>query len=111
MTVEKLKENFERQRKIAEEISALSEELRGSKNEEEREMISSQIESLRNSLRKSGKEVVDETERISIPKPLSAEQPSYNFQMQPSNRFVPMKEEKKKKEKEEKVSGLEKLTL
>ncbi|MDP3991959.1 MAG: type II secretion system F family protein [Nanoarchaeota archaeon] len=111
MTVEKLKENFERQRKIAEEISALSEELRGSKNEEEREMISSQIESLRNSLRKSGREIVDETERISVPKPLIAEQPSYSFQMQPARKVIPLKEEGKKKEKEEKVSGLEKLTL
>jgi len=108
MALDKLRENFGRQRKIAEEISGLSEELRNSGNPEEREIISSQIESLRNSLRKSGQEVVEATERISVPKPLITAQPAPSFRMQPAGTVIPAKEEGKRKEK---ITSLEKLTL
>ena len=45
----------ERQRKIAEQIADLSEELKNSRNEEERKIISSQIESLKNYLKNTNK--------------------------------------------------------
>lgn len=111
MAVDKLMENFERQKKIAGEISGLSGELRNSRNPEEKKIISSQIESLRNSLRKSGQEVVEATERISVPKPLITAQPVPSFQMQPARTVIPMKEEGKPGKRQEKISGLEKLTL
>ncbi len=108
MAIEKLKENFEVHKKIAEDLNNLSEELKDSKNTEEREMISSQIESLVASLRKSGQEFVNATEKISVPKPLSVYKPVLALKVPSNITIVPMKEETKKKEK---TTGLEKLTL
>ena len=108
MTVDNLKENFERQKKIAEEISELSEDLKNSRNLEERGMIFSQINSLKNSLRKSGQGVLEATERISVPKPLNVSQPVSDFKMQPVKTIIPIKEERKVKEK---ITELEKITL
>ena len=120
MAIEKLKENFERQKKIAEEVRGLSEELRDSKNREEKEMIYSQMESLIISLKKSGEEVVEEIENVSVPKPLNGPQtasstvsptapkPVSSFQMQPAKE-TPVGS--KTKSKEEKISPLENLTL
>ncbi|MEK7135022.1 MAG: hypothetical protein AAB735_01245, partial [Patescibacteria group bacterium] len=70
MTSEKLRGSFERQKKIAEEIMELSGELKNSTERGEREMISSQIKSLKKSLRKSGERVVEAAEGISVAKPL-----------------------------------------
>lgn len=84
MAIEKLRENFERQKKIAEEIRGLSEELKNSRNREESGIISSQIESLIKYLRKSGEEVVEAIEGISVPKPLNTSQAVPSFQMQPA---------------------------
>lgn len=116
MAIDKLRENFERQKKIAEEISGLSEELRNSRNLEERGMISSQIDSLKNSLRKSGQGILEATEGISVPKPLNTGQPIYNFQMQQTGNqnqgSAPPEEDKTRiKVPKEKITNLENLTL
>ena len=70
MASEKLRGSFERQKKIAEEMTELSEELKNSADKGEREMISSQIKSLKKSLSKSGERVVEAAEGISVSKPL-----------------------------------------
>ena len=125
MTSEKLRGSFERQKKIAEEIMELSGELKNSTERGEREMISSQIKSLKKSLRKSGERVVEAAEGISVPKPLNKFQDmSLTFsgsQMQPGGVISSGEAEGKAKEWAEtrpglaklgeKVSSLEELTL
>ena len=111
MAIEKLRENFERQKKIAEEIRELSEELRDSRNAEERGIISSQIESLKKYLRKYGEGVVEAAEGISVPKPLDISKTVSGYKMQPV--IQPMKgiSPEKAERFDEKISALERLTL
>ncbi len=108
MVTKKLRENFERQKKIAEEIRGLSEELKNSKNQAEREMVYSQIKSLIKSLRKSGEEVAEAIENISVAKPLNVPPTVSGPRIQPAKE-IPA--DKKTKGKEEKISALERLTL
>ncbi|MEK6840433.1 MAG: type II secretion system F family protein [Nanoarchaeota archaeon] len=139
MTTEKLKENFEKQKKIAEEISMLLEEMKSSESKEEKEMLSSQIESLIEYLKKSGEGIIGETEGLSVPRPLNMHenmdmhgnipQNAPEIQAMQKTREKAVKKEKtgdlprpislgeepgKKfpaKIKEEKITELEKLTL
>ena len=116
MAMDDLKENFDDHKKIAEEIEELSKELELSNSSQEREMIFSQIKLLAESLKKSGQGVVKETEKISVPKQLSAYQPLSGINLQPTTPtttpvrgeitqgFAPSK-------KREKVTSLERLTL
>src|SRR3989304_1360662 len=111
MAIEKLRENFERQKKIAEEIRELSEELRDSRNAEEGGIIASQIESLKKYLRKYGEGVVEAAEGISVPKPLDISKTVSGYKMQPV--IQPMKgiSPEKAERFDEKISALERLTL
>jgi len=106
MAIDNLKENFGRQKKIADEMNSLYEDLRNSRNDQEKKMISSQINSLKNSLKKTGENVIDATERISLPKPLNPPRPISN---------VPVPEENFSQNDsggvKEKATTLEKLTL
>jgi len=123
MDIEKLRENFERQKKIAEEIKVLSEELKNSKNPEESEIISSQIESLIKFLGKSGEEAVEVLESISVPKPLNTSQIAISPQIQSAKVTSSEKAETRQGVAEsgetlfriakpkEKTSSLERLTL
>ncbi|MGA2130177.1 MAG: type II secretion system F family protein [Candidatus Pacearchaeota archaeon] len=70
MAIDELKANFEREKKIADQISSLTQELNNSESDEERRMISSQINILKSSLRKSSQGVVNAAENISMPNPL-----------------------------------------
>src|SRR3989304_6451954 len=110
MAIEKLRENFERQKKIAEEIRELSEELRDSRNAEEGGIIASQIESLKKYLRKYGEGVVEAAEGISVPKPLDISKTVSGYKMQPV--IQPMKgiAQEKTERFDKKISALERLT-
>jgi len=79
--MEEIKSNFELQKKIAEEINLLSDSLKNAESEAERRMISSQMESLKNSLKKTGQKIIEAVEGVSVPKPLAHE----NFVVQSSN--------------------------
>mgnify|MGYP001558576656 CR=1 FL=1 len=103
MAIDNLKESFGRQKRIAEEISSFYEDLKNSRNEEERRMISSQINFLKNSLKKTGADVIDATERVSVAKPLGSFQPVSKIFTQPAKGIIP--------EVKEKTTALEKLTL
>jgi uncharacterized membrane protein len=112
MPVDRLKENFERQKKIVEQMEQLLEALKESTDSEEKGIISSQIKSLKNSLKKSGLEFIDTAESISLPKPLNTiPVPVYNpekiqEQIPETNDF-----KNKPNTKKERVSELEKMTL
>ncbi|MEK6847970.1 MAG: type II secretion system F family protein [Nanoarchaeota archaeon] len=110
-SVAELKENFEKQKKIAAEINNLSEDLKNSRDQEERRIISSQINSLKNSLKKSGLEVIESTESISLPKPLDvAQTPVYTPEK--SWQQIPKKTDfEGGVSKKEKISSLEKMAL
>ncbi len=115
--MEEVKSNFEREKKIAADISSLSEDLRNSKSEAERRMLSSQINSLKNSLKKTAQKVVEAVEGVSVPKPLSQEMPESADRAamkamikspgykQAATPYAPAKQEKMK------ATDLEKLSL
>ena len=67
MDVDKIRWNFEREKKIIEEISGLYEELKNSRNPEERGIIFSQIELLGNSLRNASESEINESAGIIVP--------------------------------------------
>ncbi len=108
MVMDALKDSFEREKKIAGEISELSEELKSSTDNEEKKIISSQINSLKASLKESGYRVIEATERISVPKPLTQNPVSQTPDFKPSQNFIPVDNTKKKKEK---ITELENMTL
>ena len=70
MAIDQIKEGFGKEKKIAEEIASLSDELLNSTSDEERGVIASQINLLKESLKKAGGQVIDSTERVSMAKPL-----------------------------------------
>jgi flagellar protein FlaJ len=123
--MEDLKKNFEREKKIADEIRDLTYELRNSRDPEEKALIRSQINSLKRSMRKAGRQVLTSTEKISMPKPLNYIPPE-KVQSQQANLFserdtfpgpeLELSTSKTKgksgpKKKEEKPTPLERLTL
>ena len=112
MPVDKLKENFERQKKIVEQMGQLLGALKESTDSEEREIISSQIKSLKDFLKKSGLEFIDTAESISLPKPLNTT-PVPVYSLEKTKEQIPEKNDFKNKPntKKEKVSELEKMTL
>ncbi len=101
--MEKVKEDFEKQKKIAAEISSLSEDLKNSGSEAEKRMLSSQIKSLEGSLKKQSQKVVDSVKNISVSKPLIQEKVSFQIQKSDMEKFPEMKKEK--------ISDLEKMAL
>ncbi|MFH1608353.1 MAG: type II secretion system F family protein [archaeon] len=72
--IENLKKEILEEKKIAREMSSLLRDLEKSKNSEERRMISSQIDSLKNSMKMINEQVPKKLERISIAKPLVHEE-------------------------------------
>jgi Flp pilus assembly protein TadB len=116
--MEDIKKHFDREKKIADEIEALSEDLRNSRDDEEREMIFSQIKQLKDLLKKTGLNVIEAVENVSVPQPL-VQQPEIIPQTPLKPVYVPSLkvdlEDKTPKEriplKKEKVTNLEKLSL
>ena len=124
MSIEKIRETLEKQKRIAREIANLSEELQNSRNEDEREVITSQIRLLKEAMQKASEEGMNYTEDTSMPKPLTQPgsvkyMPKINIKPPPkkpeqgtqgnidSDTGIGKEVEKKKK----KISNLEKLTL
>jgi flagellar protein FlaJ len=106
MAIDNLKENFEREKKIAAEIGSLYEDLKNSRNGEEQKMISSQILFLKNSLKKTGENVIDATKSISVVKPLNISSSAPKLSMKTPEETFP-----ENKEKKTKITALEKLSL
>ncbi|MCX6749766.1 MAG: type II secretion system F family protein [Candidatus Pacearchaeota archaeon] len=105
MTIDNLKDNFEKQRKTAEEISSLYEDFKNSRNDEERKMISSQINFLKDSMKKTGENVIGAAESVSLANPLNTTKPVFFSQNDTKlqQQFPAAKKEK--------TTALEKLTL
>lgn len=68
--LEKLGEKIALEKRIISEIGPALGHLQNSRSPEERQMISSQINNLISSLKKTGDEIIDSAERISLAKPL-----------------------------------------
>ncbi len=128
ISLEKIGEEISQQKKIVLEIQNLISYSKSTKKSEEKNMISSQIESLEKLLNKNAKKILDNTEKIFITKPLA--QPLPDTSSQPlqldspqksvsSSQTIPKKliqsgnlqTESKEREKKLKLGPLEKLTL
>lgn len=70
IAIEKLGKSILQERKTVKEINSLSNYFSNADTQEEKRMISSQIEALTGSLRKTGQEVIGSMEKISLFKPL-----------------------------------------
>ncbi len=104
--MEKAKESFEMQKKIADQINELSEDLKNIVNGAERRIISSQIQKLKSLMKKYGQDFSDAVENVSVPKPLT--QPKIPEKIQEQKQMPASKGNVIKKEK---VPELEKLAL
>ncbi|HEB47160.1 MAG TPA: hypothetical protein ENI22_01695, partial [Candidatus Pacearchaeota archaeon] len=119
IAIEKLGKNILREKKTVKEINSLFNYFGYADTQEEKRMISSQIEELISSLRKTGKDVIGSAEKISLFKPLhqDSEKKAFvqetekvqqrTFQKIPTPNIV----EKKPSKKKLKLSHLEKITL
>src|SRR3990172_5593081 len=113
--MENVKEAFDREKKIMDEISSLSEDLKNSKSEAERRIISSQITSLRDILKKAGQKVIDSVENVSVAKPLVEEAVAVQTKSAPTQPVIapmtPQVKTQDKPVKKEKTTALERLSL
>jgi len=119
IAIEKLGKSILQERKTVKEINSLFNYFSNADTQEEKRMISSQIEALMGSLRKTGQEVIGSMEKISLFKPLhqDSEKKAFipetekiqqrTFQKIPSINVVETKSSKTKL----KLSRLEKITL
>lgn len=69
-SIEKLRENISQEKKIVGELISLFNYFKNTNNPEEKRMVSSQITMLKKPLQKTGQEVINSTEKISLFKPL-----------------------------------------
>jgi hypothetical protein len=127
LLIQKIEKNILQEKKIVGELISLFNHLKNADNPEEERMVSSQITTLKKSLQKTGQEIIDSAEKISLFKPLRPgqktrpptpakpvskptvpEKPLISKQLpiQPSQQALI-----KKKEKKHKSTPLEKLTL
>jgi len=126
ISFKKLKENISKERKIIEELNNLSGYLKNSRDAEEKRMFSNQMVALKNSLKKTNKDVLENTEKISLIKPLKSPQivkesvlqqnPPITLQNTPNipqtqGTMVSTSPLKKISKKDFSLSSLEKLTL
>ena len=70
LSIKKLGENILREKKIVSELTSLFNYFKNIDNPEEKKMVSSQMIVLKKSLQKTGQEIIDSTEKISLFKPL-----------------------------------------
>ena len=127
LLIQKLGKNILREKKIVGELISLSNHFKNTDNPEEKRMISSQIEILKKPLQKTGQEIIDSAEKISLFKPLSpgqktrpsvpakpASAPAVHTKPLIPKKLPPPSSRQvlsKKKEKKLKADSLEKLTL
>lgn len=127
LLIQKLGKNILREKKIVGELISLSNHFKNTDNPEEKRMISSQIETLKKPLQKTGQEIINSAEKISLFKPLSPGQKTRGTSISkpvstpavPAKPLIPKKIPlpssrqalSKKKDKKLKPDSLEKLTL
>ncbi|MBU2053221.1 MAG: hypothetical protein KJ721_03185, partial [Nanoarchaeota archaeon] len=71
--IEALKKNFSKIKKITQEISSLSENIEKMPNQDEKKFISSQINSLKISLREANERTLEILDKVYLAKPLKPE--------------------------------------
>lgn len=69
--MDEVKKNYEKEKRIAAEITDLSNDIKEAKSDAEKRMLSSQIVSLKSSLKETAEKVMDSVEDVSVPKPLT----------------------------------------
>ncbi len=121
--MEKLKEDISKEKKTVQEINSLFDHLQRTENVGEKKLVSSQITSLKNSLKKTNQEVSDSLKKINIAIPLSSlpqqeliqqqpviniEQPAITLGQNLPGKFSP---KMKFSEKEKLLTELERLSL
>ena len=130
LLIEKIEKNILREKKIVSELTSLFNHLKNTDNPEEKRMVSSQITMLKKSLQKTGQEIIDSAEKISLFKPLYPGQktrppipakpasisavpakPSSLTPAVPAKPLISQQALPKKKDKKFKPTSLEKLTL
>ncbi len=77
LLINKIEKDILREKKIIGEMNSLFNHFKNTNNPEEKRMISSQIEILKKPLQKTGQEVINSAERISLFKPLRAGQKTH----------------------------------
>jgi len=117
---EELRENVSRERKIIEELNRLSRYLKNLRNTEEKKMVSDHMDSLKNSLKITNREILENVDKITLIKPLKKSptiiQPVFqkiktpNMQIQ-GTPLPALSSSPKLSKKKFVASGLEKLTL
>ncbi len=106
-SIEKIGKNILQEKKIVSELNSLFNHFKNADNPEEKRMVSSQVIILKKSLQKTGQEVINSAEKISLFKPL-AQKTTPTIPAKPTYpRQVPLK----KIDKKLKPTSLEKLTL
>lgn len=70
ISIENLRENISKERKIVSELNSLYNYMKNSDNRQEKNMISSQIQGLTSALNATGKNVLSSAEKISLFQPL-----------------------------------------
>ncbi len=115
---EKLKENISKERKIIGELNKLSSYLKSSRNINEQRMVSKQMDALKNTLRTTNREILEDIGKISLVKPLKLAPKGIQpvFQQSTSSnvptRSAPLPIDSSKTSKKKfSPSELEKLTL
>jgi flagellar protein FlaJ len=113
MLIEKLGENIPREKEIIRELGSLYNSFKKTRDPGERRMISSQIEILKKSLQKTGQEIIDSAEKISLFRPLAPakEKEAPQISLGPSKTLKKPKPSKIKIKGRLKPDSLEKLTL
>ena len=119
ISIEKLGESISKERKIVNEMNSLFNHLRNAETQGEKRMVSSQIEMLKNELRKTGNDVVGTMEKISLFKQLQKSTGNFEADESETN-FIPAQRNLQKTETEiipekggrrARPDSLEKLTL
>jgi len=127
LLIQKLGKNILQEKKIVSELTSLFNYLKNIDNPEEKRMISSQITMLKKSLQKTGQEIINSAEKISLFKPLYPGQKTRppipakpaSISAVPAKPLIPKKIPLqtsqqallKKKDKKFRPDSLEKLTL
>lgn len=111
-SLEGMKENIKKQKKISKEINSLYKDLDKSKTPEERNMISSQIESLKSSLKETNQGVLDNLQKTNVARPLNPQPQPIQPAIEQFSQPIPKKSSKIKLFKKNKLLiELEKETL
>jgi hypothetical protein len=113
-SIEKIRQNILQEKKIISELNSLFTYFKNTRDPGEKRMISMQIENLKKPLQKTGQEIIDSAEKLSLSKPLQQVQktvlPVQVVQKTPKGTY-PRSKTVKRAIKKSKPDSLEKLTL